>query len=342
MKAEPSEVQGACGVRWPEDRPSRRGCWVLLIGLALGMALGLGYAWGLNPVQFYDTEPVDLRPEHKETWLLLVASAYRQEGDLDRATARLAGLKDPRVGRTLAAFTERYIEAGKPAVQVRALASLADALGARTDNMLIYLATPEPTSFFTATPEPFTPTATPAPATPTPVPATATATPTGTPTGTPTPYPTATRYPTPTGPPPYTLESRQRLCEAGQGSPRVEIFVQTREGAGLAGVELWITWTGGADRFLTGLKPEVGLGYADFDLQPDVVYALAVGEPMAWLTGDLSATRCRPGDENSPLSSWRLTIVANSEAFTPTPAPTAPSPTPVQITPSSTPRPAVP
>ncbi len=321
---------------------ARRGWWALLIGLLLGVAGGLGYAWGLDPVEFYNTEPVDLRPEHRETWLLLVASAYRQEGDLDRAMARLAGLQDPQVGQTVAALTERYIQAGKPAVRIRALASLADALGTRTDSMLIYLVTPEPTLFFTATPEPPTPTVTLAPATLTPVPVTETATPTSTPTGTPTPYPTATRYPTPTSPPPYILESRQRLCEAGQGPPRIEIFVQTQEGAGLAGVELWVTGAGGADRFLTGLKPEVGLGYADFDIQPDVVYALAVGDPTARLTGDLRATRCRPGDENSPWSSWRLTIVANSEAFTPTPTPTASSPTPVPVTPSFTPRPVVP
>jgi hypothetical protein len=311
------------------DARRRYPWWLfLLIGLALGLAVGLGYAWGLNPVQFYNTDPVDLRPQHKETWMLLVAATYRQEGDLDRALARLAGLDDPQIGQTVAALTERYMQAGNPATQVRALAALADALGARSTNMLIYLATPEPTLFFSPTPEP--PTAIPSAtstATPTRVPTT-TPTPQPTPTATPTvtPRPTLTRHPTPTSPPPYYLEAQERLCQSDRGAPRIEIFVQTQAGAGIPGSEIWVTWSGGADRFVTGLKPEIGLGYADFDMAPGVAYAVAVGEPGLQVVRGLSAEPCLPGEGDSPLASWRLTIVATSDALTPTPTrtPTAP------------------
>jgi hypothetical protein len=303
--------------RWPR--------WLfLLVGLALGLGASLGYTWSLNPVQFYNTDPVDLRPEHKETWILLVAGTYRQEGSLDRALDRLAGLNDPTIGQTVAQLTERHIQEGKSATRSRALVALADALGARTDSMLIYLATPTP---MPPSPEPPTPTPTPSPtptATPTPTP---TATPTAkpTPTATPTPRPTLTRRPTPTSPPPYVLEERQRICRDDREIPRIEIFVQTNEGAGIPASEIWVTWSGGADRFTTGLKPEIGLGYADFEMGPDNIYAVAVGDPQLPVVSGLRAEPCQSAGSEATLSSWRLIIVATDDLLTPTPTPTLPA-----------------
>jgi hypothetical protein len=337
-----------------EERPRPRRWIFLFLGLLLGLAAGLGYSWGLNPVQFYNTDPVDLRPQHKETWILLVAAAYRQDGDLDRALSRLSGLDDPQIGQTVAHLTEQDIQAGRSALRIRALTALADALGARTDAMMIYLATPEPTLFFTPTPVPPTPTATP-PATPTDTPTptptpTATRTPTATPTATQTRRPAATRQPTATPPPPFFLAQRQRICEPDREIPRIEIVVQTDEGAGIPGSEIWVTWSGGVDRFTTGLKPEIGLGYADFDMTPGSVYAVAVGDPTLPVVNLLRPEPCFPDQDDSILASWRLVIVATSEAHTPTPTPTAtvipspvttvaPSPS-ATVTPTFTPTPA--
>jgi hypothetical protein len=303
------------GHRWPR--------WIFLVlGLTLGLALGLTYTWVINPVQYYNTDPLDLRQQHKERWILLVAAAYRQDGDLDRALSRLSGLEDPQIGRTVAALTEKSIDTGRPAARIRALTALADALGARTEKMMIYLATPEATLLHTPTPVPPAPTntATPAPSgtpmvTPTP-------TATATPTIAPTPRPTTTRRPTATRPPPYYLERRQRICRSGDEKPYIEIVVQTEEGAGIPGIEVWVTWTGSVDRFVTGLKPDRGLGYADFDMEPDTIYAIAVGDPTLSIVSGLQAEPCRLGEADSPLASWRLIVVATSEAFTPTPTAT--------------------
>ncbi len=300
--------------------------WLFLVlGLGLGLALGLTYTWVLNPVQFYNTDPVDLRPQYKETWIQLVAAAYRQDGDLDRAMGRLSGLDDSQIGRTVAGITTQAINSGKPATRIRALAALADALGARTAEMMIYLATPAPTLFFTATPLPPTATGTAPPtpsespsATPTPPP---TPTPTRTPTVTPTARPTVTRRPTATRPPPFYVERRQRICQPEQGSPQIEIVVQTEEGAGISGAEIWVMWTGGVDRFVTGLKPEKGLGYADFEMSPDVIYDVAVGDPSLKVVTGLRPDRCDPGEGESAIASWRLTVIATEDAFTPTPTP---------------------
>jgi len=157
---------------------------LLVVGLALGVAAGVGYAWGLNPVTFYNVDPVDLRSEHREQWILNTAAAYCLDGDLDRARERLAGLDDPQIGRTVADLTERYIRAGQPATRIIALASLAQALGNSTDEIMAYLAIAPPGGCFN-TPMPPTQTATPS-FTPT------TTTNTPTPTGTPTPTPTNT------------------------------------------------------------------------------------------------------------------------------------------------------
>jgi hypothetical protein len=319
------------GRRWPR--------WLFLVlGLVVGLAAGLVYTWFINPVQYYDTDPLDLHPVYRERWILLVAVAYRQDGDLDRALSRLAGLDDPQVGLTVAELTRRYIQEGKPASRVRALVALADALGARSDDMLIYLATPDATQTFTPAPEPATPTPSHTPTlTPTP-PHTPTSPPTRTPTRTPTPTitrrPTSTPQPTPTGPPPYYLQESESFCRADYDG-RIEIFVQTERGGGLAGNEIWVSWDGGVDHFVTGLKPEIGLGYADFDMKPGQTYAVAVGSSAFQVVTGLLAEPCYPGESDSPLVSWRLTIAATDAALTPTPtpAPTAP-PT---LTPTVTP-----
>ncbi len=63
-----------------------------LIGLAIGLALGLGYAWLLQPVTYVDTAPNSLRQDYRADYVLMVAQAYQAEGDLSLALFRLASL----------------------------------------------------------------------------------------------------------------------------------------------------------------------------------------------------------------------------------------------------------
>jgi len=48
-------------------------------------------------------------------------------------------------------------------------------------------------------------------------------------------------------------------------------------------VEIIVTWDGGKEQFFTGLKPELGNGYADYIMTPDITYAiqLARGSDVA-------------------------------------------------------------
>jgi hypothetical protein len=56
-----------------------------------------------------------------------------------------------------------------------------------------------------------------------------------------------------------------------------------------------VSWDDQEERFYTGLKPEKGLGYADFTLSPGVVYTVRVGEGGQPVP-NLAAVECvRPG-----------------------------------------------
>jgi hypothetical protein len=53
----------------------------------------------------------------------------------------------------------------------------------------------------------------------------------------------------------------------------------------LPGIEITITWSGGEERFFTGLQPEIGMGYADFVMSLDNSYALQVARIGTPVTG---------------------------------------------------------
>jgi hypothetical protein len=60
------------------------------VAIVAGIALGLVYGWVINPVQYVETSPDTLRADYKSDYVLMVAEAYRVEGDLALAVRRLA------------------------------------------------------------------------------------------------------------------------------------------------------------------------------------------------------------------------------------------------------------
>lgn len=180
----------------------------LLAGTVVGLLFGALVGWGIWPVQYTDTDFVDLKPEHKDDYVIMVSAAYALDGDLETAKARLAKLEVDDVGQTVADLASRYISIGAGLVDIRNLVQLADSLGSSDEAMLDYIATSTPTLTPTVTNTPTrtptsTDTATPVP-TDTPTPTSTPTLPPPTPTFTPQP-PTATptpRPPTPTPRPP--------------------------------------------------------------------------------------------------------------------------------------------
>jgi len=305
-----------------EERP--RALVVFLVAAAVGLIGGLVYAWFISPVEFTAVEPSELRSEFHSTYLQLVGASFTMEDDWTRAQFRLDALREPKaqVARQFAEETERAIAEGRPAPMLRAMSRLADRLGARTAVMVVYLATPVPT---------FVPSATPTQSASLPT-RSSSPSPTFARPDTPTPLPTFT--PTPAALPTFLLIARERVCEPGPA--QIRVVVEDEKGKGVPGVEVWVTWDNGADRFVTGLKPDKGNGYADMDIQPAITYAVAVAQSAVPIDRGLKTEPCSSPDAAQPIfASWQLSFRPIPPTATPSPTP-GPSPTPTE-TPTRTP-----
>jgi hypothetical protein len=218
---------------------------VLGLTLALGIAGGLVYTWILDPMEIRNTTPDALRTSDKLVYLALIGDLYALEGDLAQAEARLGELGIDADGEFLAGLIEQYLDGGGQPDEVRNLARLAEALGASGGVLLVFADPPLPSPEPVPT-EPTQPWASPTPA------------------------------PSPTPVPTFQLVEQTAVC-AGPGQPG-QIAVRVRDASGneLPGIELVVSWSTGQDRFFTGLWPEQGAGYADFDMAPQVEYEVAL------------------------------------------------------------------
>jgi hypothetical protein len=254
------------------------GLIVLVIGIVLGAAGGLYYAWSVNPVEYIDSAPASLRADFRDDYIALIASAFGATNDLDRARIRLAMLQVSDPARTLSMLAQSRLAEGHSEFEVRALAQLAAALGDRPSSLAFTPTTAPPG----ATPENLTPTV---------PPATSTIQPTRTPTATP-------------GAPFEPIE-QEEVCEPRPSEPLIQVMVLDADGAGVPGMAILVIWDSGQDRFFTGLKPELGMGYADFMMTPGVVYSLQVSDADRIITG-LVAPECTDGSGETYPGSWSI------------------------------------
>jgi hypothetical protein len=67
---------------------------LIIVAGVLGIGVGLLLGWQVWPVQWYDTDPSDLRPAHQATFVELVADSYAVTGKADIAARRLLELTD--------------------------------------------------------------------------------------------------------------------------------------------------------------------------------------------------------------------------------------------------------
>ena len=111
--------------------------------------------------------------------------------------------------------------------------------------------------------------------------------------------PTETPTVTPTPIPRFDLAEQYLVCDAAPGQLRV--MVVDRAGEQMPNVELLVRWDGGDDRFITGLKPDVGPGYADFQMQKGVTYQLTVIGAESDVAQGILADTC---EGSGALASW--------------------------------------
>ncbi|MEJ2736171.1 MAG: hypothetical protein P8189_21830 [Anaerolineae bacterium] len=247
---------------------------LFLAAMAAGLAGALVFTWVLAPIESYESAPDALRIEDKMVYLAIIGDLYTIEGDLSLAEARLAELDIQADGPVLAGLIESHLDSGGRPEAMRNLAHLAQDLGASGGILVVFGPSPEPTP--SASPEPG---------------------------ASPTPAPSVTPAPD------FRLAEKTAVCAAAGQPSLIAVWVQDAEGNGLAGVEIVVSWATGEDRFLTGLRPEQGVGYADFEMSPRVEYDVALadygGEVARGLTADLAPGLCPTGTVGLD---WRVTF----------------------------------
>lgn len=256
----------------------------MVLAMAAGVAGGLFYTWVLDPVESYNATPDSLAVEDRLIYLGLIGDLYAYEGDLGRAQARLAELGVKADGRLLAGLVEQYLDGGGQPEAVRNLAGLARDLGASGGVLLVFGAGPAPEPSPTSSPE-------------------------ASPLASALPLPSLTPVPTATPVPAFHLIEQTATC-ADPGRPgQIRILVQDSAGNGLPGIELVVSWATTQDRFFTGLRPEQGVGYADFEMAPQTGYEVTLagfrGDVAHGLGSDVSPGTCPTG---TIALNWHLTF----------------------------------
>lgn len=278
---------------------AKNSLWLSLVALGLGFGLGLTYAWLVSPVRYVDANPRALRADFKDRFRSAIAAAYASTGDLERARARLALLGDVDSAQALTAQSQRMLAAGEPLDSLRQVAVLASILSGQQP------AYSSLTAFLTSTGTPTRPKVTPTPATSTPtfetltpdapilVAATSTLRP--------------TRTPTPTLGAPYQLVGQDTVCdlELAEGLLQIQVMNATRRQ--IPGAEVIIAWNNGEEHIFTGLKPELGHGYADFVMASDVSYSVRMADGGT-SASDLSVPICTSTDGSEYYGGLLLTF----------------------------------
>jgi hypothetical protein len=285
---------------------------VLILGLVIGLLGGLIYTWVIQPVEYYNTYPPLMGETYRRTWIAMTAQAYGAEGNWERTRVRLTDLPEDEVRQVVTDELERAVAAGASFLYLQRISELAQAYGASSPAIQIY---GEGEALDTPTARPTVPTATP----------TVTLTPTPTSTPTPTFTPTPTARPTSVFSPSIRVVSQTLTCTI---QPRIAVSIEISATldeesddepvwTGDAMREIWLLWDGGADRAITGFRPEQGQGYADFTVVPGRVYNLYVDSPTGVPVRTLQAEPCAPDEGEGWTSRWLLI-----REFPPKPTPT--------------------
>jgi hypothetical protein len=287
--------------------------WDILFTLLLGLGLGLAYAWIISPQQFTDSTPATLRTDFKDQFRAAIAASYAATGNLPRAQARLELLGNDNLTESLNAQAQREIANGQ-FEQADQLAALA----------LVLETGSSPPIQSTPTFEILEPVVAESSQTPFPSPADIPFAVTGTLTETLEPVisetqfitpgsnpNTATPRPTRTAPPtqgaPFQLTAIDKVCDANLPNNLLQVVVYNSNRRQLAGVKIIVTWDTGGEEFFTGLKPELGNGYADFTMTPGASYAVQLGIGSEIAT-EITPPDCQASNGESFTGGYKLTF----------------------------------
>jgi hypothetical protein len=96
------------------------------------------------------------------------------------------------------------------------------------------------------------------------------------------------------------LTDQSTFCDSARPG-LLQVILENAAGNPASGIELTVTWLGGEETFYTGLKPELGFGYADFAMTPGIEYALSLSGGVTRITG-LQTSPCNADSGDYPGS----------------------------------------
>jgi len=279
----------------------------ILLTLLFGLGLGLTYAWAISPLRVVDADPIALRTDFKDAYRSAIASSYAATGNLPRAEARLSLLGDANSLDTLNSQAQRLIASGE-FTQADLIVALALALEGGTT---VVAAPTSTTENIVSTVRESTATLPPPPPdlpfqfTVTPQPIDTQIIETQAVVNTATPRPTRTLIPTVGAP--FALITQDTVCDATLPDGLLQVLVFNASRRQIAGAKIIITWANGEEQFFTGLKPEIGNGYADYSMSPNIAYTvrLASGSDIA---SELTAPTCQTPSGETFLGGIKLTF----------------------------------
>lgn len=122
--------------------------WIRILGwLALGLVLGLGISlyigWVVWPLEVTETNPAVLQDDYRRDYVLLIAAAYWEDGDLESARQRLASVDQEDPAGWLVQTTVNHILTGRDELEIWQLVHLANDLGFYSPAMDPYIPTVE-------------------------------------------------------------------------------------------------------------------------------------------------------------------------------------------------------
>jgi len=276
--------------------------WALLFGLIVGTVGGIFFAWNISPVEEFDTEPWQLREDDRAQYLVAIMIDYAYNGNLSRTVDRLITLRLPgdqiqevaNIACRLA--SGGYVDSQSGLYAVRSMMQFYQLQGRSgcADTLLVAdaAAPATPTVIRVAT------------STPTLVPP-ATKTDTPEPPNRPTPTSVTFVVPTSVAQEEFTLANVSTFCDVNL-SGIIEVRVQDFNGEGIPGIEVRARWDDGSDTFFTGLKPERGPDYADFQMTPGEGYTIELPGRSDPSSRPLAAAPCVAAGGDEAITSYRV------------------------------------
>ena len=92
----------------------------------------------------------------------------------------------------------------------------------------------------------------------------------------------------------------------------IEVKIVDYLGRGIPGQRIRVRWGDEENVFLSGLKPERGTGYADFQMDEGISYSIDMPGASDPLRADLTTGRCYTENGRESLKSFRVTFRSDS------------------------------